>query len=119
MKFVRRFTTPGKVPIPEALRKEFEKAYLHSIVRKIEENNIPQSLVLNLDQTPSKYIPVSNKTMAAKGTKYVPIKGSSDQRMITTTFAITLDGHFLPMQLIYAGKTEVSPKSPVSFILFI
>ena len=41
MKFVRRFTTPGKVPIPEALRKEFEKAYLHSIVRKIEENNIP------------------------------------------------------------------------------
>ena len=119
MKFVRRFTTAGKVSVLEALRKELEKGYLRSIVRKIEENDIPLSLVLNLDQTPSKYIPVSNKTMAAKGTKYVPIKGSSDQRMITTTFTITLDGHFLPMQLIYVGKTEMSPKSPVSFILFI
>ena len=97
MKFVRRFTTPGKVAIPEALRKEFEKAYLHSIIRKIEENYIPQSLVLNLDQTPSKYIPVSNKTMAAKGAKHVPIKGSSDRRMITTTFTITLDRHVLLM----------------------
>ena len=26
------FTTTGKVPIPETLRKELEKAYLHSIV---------------------------------------------------------------------------------------
>ena len=32
MNFVRRFTTTGKVHIPEALRKELEKAYLHSIV---------------------------------------------------------------------------------------
>ena len=69
MKVVRRFTTTGKVSIPEALCKELEKAYLHSIVRKIEENDIPLSLVLNLDQTPSKYIPVSNKTMTAKGQK--------------------------------------------------
>ena len=50
MKFVRRFTTTGKVPIPEALHKELEKAYLHSIVRKTEENDIPPSSVLNLDQ---------------------------------------------------------------------
>ena len=49
MKFFRRFTTADKVSIPEAIRKELEKLYLHSIVRKIEENNIPLSLVLNLD----------------------------------------------------------------------
>ena len=69
MKFARRFTTTDKIPIPEALRNELEKAYLHSIVRKIEESDIPLSLVLNLDQTSSKYIPASNKTMAAKGSK--------------------------------------------------
>ena len=40
IKFVRRLTTTGKVPIPEALRKNLEKAYLHSILRKIEENDI-------------------------------------------------------------------------------
>ena len=67
MKFVRRFTTTGKVSIPETLGKELEKAYLHSIVRKFDKNGIPLTLVLNLDQTPSKYIPVYNKTMAAKG----------------------------------------------------
>ena len=105
MKFVRRFTTTGRVPIHESLRKELEKAYLHSIVRKIKENDISLSLVLNLDQTTSKYIPVSNKTMAAKGSKNAPIKGSTDKRMITATFTITLDGNFLPMQLIYGRKT--------------
>ena len=63
MKFLRRFNTTDKVPIPEALRKELEKGYLHSIVRKIEENNIPLSLVLNLDQTPPKYIPVSRNSL--------------------------------------------------------
>ena len=44
--------------------------------------------------------------MAAKGSKNVPIKGSTDKRMIRATFTITLDRHFLPMQLIYASKTK-------------
>ena len=120
MKFVRRFTTTGKVPVPEALCKELGKTYLHGIVTKIEENDIPLSLALNLDQTPSKYIPVSNKTMATKGSKIVPIKGSTDKRMITATFTITLDGHLLLMQLIYAGKTKKCfprVKVPSSFSL--
>ena len=62
MGFVKRFGTTGKVPIPEALRKELETSFLHDIVRKIEDNNILPSLVLNLDQTPSKYVPVSTKS---------------------------------------------------------
>ena len=118
MKFAIRFTTTGKVPIPGALCKELEKAYLHSIVRKIEENDIPLSLVLNLDQTPWKYIPVSN--MAARGSKTVPIKGLTNKLMITATFTINLDGHFLSMQLIYVGKTKIClrrVKFPSSFSL--
>ena len=46
--------------------------------------------------------------MAPKGSKTVPIKGSTEKRMITVTFTITLDGHFLPVQLIYGGKTSKS-----------
>lgn len=120
MGFVKRFGTTGKVPIPEALRKELETSYLHDIVRKIEDNNILPSLVLNLDQTPSKYVPVSNKTLAMKGAKTVPIKGSNDKRMITLTFTITLDGKFLPPQIIYGGKTLQSlprVKFPPTFSL--
>ena len=120
MKFVRRFGTTGKVPISESLREELEKSYLHGIVRKIEENSIPLSLVLNLDQTPSKYIPVFNKMLAPKGSKTVLIKGSTDKRMITATFTIILDGSFLPIQLAYGGKTKKSlprVKFPSSFSL--
>ena len=108
MKFVRRLGTTGKVEIPESLHKEIEISYLHSIVLTVEENNIPKSLVMNLDQTPTKFIPCSNKIMAKKGSKSVPSSGSTDKRMITAMFTITLDGTFLPPQLIYGGKTTKS-----------
>ena len=55
-----------------------------------------------------------------KGSKTVPIKGSTDKRSITATFTITLEGHFLPIQLIYAGKTKKSlprVQFPASFSL--
>ena len=39
----------------------------------------------------------------------------SDKCMITATFAITLNGTFLPMQLIYGGKTKQSLPPGVRF----
>ena len=95
MGFVRRLGTTGKVPIPDSLKKELQKSYLHGIVKKIEDYDIPPSLVLNVDQTPSKYIPVLNKTMVPKGSKTVPTKGSTKKRMITAAFTITIDGYFV------------------------
>ena len=70
--------------------------------------------MLNLNQTPSKFVPGCNKTMAAKGRKTVSIAGSTDKRMITATFVITLTGNFLLIQLIYGGKTTKS-LPPVKF----
>ena len=58
--------------------------------------------------------------MEEKSSSTVPINGVSDKRMITATFSISLDGKFLPIQLIYAGKTERSIpkiKFPKSFLL--
>jgi len=43
--------------------------------------------------------------MAAKGVHSVTIEGSADKRSITGTFTISFDGNFLPIQLIYGGKT--------------
>ena len=106
--FVRRQATTGKVAISEEVRKEIEKDYLHSIVAKIENNKIHPSLVLNLDQTPSKFVPGCNKTLAPQGSKSVSIKGATDKRTITVTFTISLEGEFLPMQIIYGGKTKKS-----------
>ena len=70
--------TTGKVEIPEGAKQEAELLYLHNIVTLVEEHNIPQNLILNLAQTPLKYVPVSHDTMAKKGVKSVAISGSAD-----------------------------------------
>ena len=36
----------------------------------------------------------------------VPIKGLTDKRNITLTLVISLSGEFLPLQIIYQGKTK-------------
>ena len=110
----------GKVEIPEGAKQEAELLYLHNTVTLVEEHNIPQNLILNLDQTPLKYVPVAHNTMAKKGVKSVAIAGSADKRRITGTFVITLNGHFLPLQLIYGGKINQSLpryKFPILFPL--
>ena len=108
MGFNRRAATTGKVDIPHGARKEAELTFLHDIVSKEENNKVPPSMILNLDQTPSKYIQSSRYTMESKGSKSVAIARSGDKRAITATFVITLEGSFLPMQLIYGGKTSKS-----------
>ena len=46
--------------------------------------------------------------MTAKGEHSVTIEGSVDKRSVTGTFSILFDGNFLPVQLIYGGKTTQS-----------
>ena len=108
MGFARRMKTTGEVEIPEGARKEAKLSYLHNIVALVEEHEIPPEPVINLHQTPLKYVPVSHHTMAKKGVKSVATAGSADKRCITGTFVITLKGDFLPIQFIYGGKMAQS-----------
>ena len=84
--------TSSKVEIPEGARKEVELCFMHQIAQMVETHNIPPSLVLNLDQTPTKYVPSARHTLAQRNSKSVVIAGSSDKRTIMATFTITLDG---------------------------
>ena len=115
MGFRKRGGTTAKVHIPDEVKKEMELTFLHEVVNTIEEHNMPPSLIINLDQTPTKFVPGSNSTLAKTGSTNVPIIGMSDKRMITATLAITLNGTFLPMQLIYGGKTKQSLSHGVRF----
>ena len=108
MKWNRRATTTSKLPIPLGVQQEAELLFLHDIVSKIESYSILHIMVLNLDQTPSKYFSTNRFTMAAKGSTTVALAGSEDKRTITATFTESLAGDFLGMQLIYGGKTERS-----------
>ena len=108
MGFVRRRGTTGNLEIPDGAFKESQLLFTHDIVSKVDKYNIPGSLIINIDQTPPKFVPVSRSTLAKKNSKAVAIKRSSDKRSITATFSITFSGTFLPMQLIYGGKNTKS-----------
>ena len=77
-----------------------------AISKVVYEHDIPSELVINLDQTPLFYITPGKYTFNIKGANNVPVKGIDDKRQITATFAVSAVGVFLPMQLIYTGKTN-------------
>ena len=58
--------TTGKVEILEKLKAEIETVYLYGIVQKINERKIPSSMIINLDQTPSKFVPGCSKILIKK-----------------------------------------------------
>ena len=105
MGYVKRRKTSSKLEIPDAARKEIEFLFYHEIDTYVEKFKITPFIILNLDQTPLKYVPVSQETMAPCGSTVVTIERTNDKRMITGTFAITFSGKLLPIQLIYEGKT--------------
>ena len=105
MGFVRRAKTTSKPEKPERAKSEAALILHHQIVDLVEKHHIPPSMVINIDQTPLKYAPVSNQSMAQKGSSNIAIHGSTYKNAITATFGITYDNQFLPMQLIYGGKT--------------
>ena len=96
----------SKWPIPEGAIKEAGSLFQHEIVSKVKRYKIPDTLILSLDHTPSKYATVAQTTLAKKNSKSVAIAGGSDKHSITATFTVSFDGTFLPMQLIYWGKDD-------------
>ena len=110
--FSRRAGTTTGPPVPLGIYEECKLTFLTDIKSCIAVHSIPLQLVLNANQTPSLYVSVGKTRMAARNSSSVPIKGLTDKRNITLTFVISLNGDFLPMQIIYQGKTKESqPRS--------
>ena len=108
MNFSRRAVTTSRPIITRSLWAEVRSRYLFEIIDNALKYSIPDELIINVDQTPSKFVATDNVTMAAKGEKHISRAGATDKRAITVTLCETLDGHILPFQLIYTGKTERS-----------
>ena len=105
MGFVRLAKTTSKREIPEGTKNEAALILHNQIANLVEKYQIPSSMLINIDQTPLKYAPESNQMMAQKGSKHVAIEGSTHKNAITATSGVTYDNQFLPIQLIYGGKT--------------
>ena len=82
MGFVRRGKTASKPEIPQRAKNEAALILQHQIVDLVEKYQIASLMLINIDQTPLKYAPVSNQTMAQKRSKHVAIEGSSYKNAI-------------------------------------
>ena len=51
------------------------------------------------------HVPPASWTIEVEGSKRVDLAGKDDKRQITACFAGTMEGDFLPPQLVYEGKT--------------
>ena len=111
----RHMTTTSKMPIAHGIIREAKLHFQRQIKTAHTNHSVPDELILNFDQTPLSYISVGKHTLEVRGTKTVPVAGKGDKRQITGTFTISKAGDFLPMQLIYEGKTEQCHPRGVEF----
>ena len=81
-----------------------------------EWHQIPDGLIINFDQTPLSCACSPNHTIHFKGGKSVPLVGKEKSKQITGTFSCTKSGIFLPMQLIYRGKTNCCHPTGTEFL---
>ena len=101
----RRATTSNVEPSAQLLAEEkfiFQKA----IAKVIQDSDILLDLVTNLVQTPLCYVSPGKYTFHFKRSKHVPVKVVDDKRPITVTFDVSAVGEFIPMHVIYGGKTK-------------
>ena len=85
---------------------ENKTQFVYDVKAIMELEEIPDYLVISWDHYGIHYIPVSNCTMEADGSKRVAIAGKDDKRQITAVLSVTMYGHFLPPQIIYKGTTK-------------
>ena len=105
MKFVQRKVTTDKSKHVVAEFLEPKEQFPADVIAMVEMEEIPPELILNWDQTGIKIVPSSTWAMEWQGTKRVDLVGVGDKRLITAVFCGSLVGDFLPIQVIYAGKT--------------
>ena len=104
--FKRKGTTQKKEPSKQFLLEE-KLTFQKKIFGVIFEHDIPKEVIINLDQTPISYVSPGKCTFDVESVETVSIKGIDDKRQITATFAISMSGEFLPIQVIYEGKTKI------------
>ena len=105
MGFVKRKGTKAVKTLPSDFE-QIKNDFVKRVTDTINENSVPDSLIINWDQTGCQPVPGGDWTMESKGSNQVTVAGIDDKRQITVLLGITKSGTLLPPQLIYAGKTE-------------
>ncbi|CAH1248633.1 Hypp8328 [Branchiostoma lanceolatum] len=91
--------------IPDDFEKTQDK-FEERIEEVVCQHDIPEEMILNLDQTGVNIVPVGTWTLKEEGSKHVPITSLEDKRQITVLLTTTLSGKLFPSQVLYHGKTD-------------
>ena len=112
MEYVRKTKMSSTRKIPDGARKEIECRYLCEIVSALKKWSIYIALNVNFDQAASKLVPVGRSTSAKCNSTNSTIASQSNKGTITTTFAVSLSGHFSSAQLIANGEATNAQRLP-------
>ena len=99
MKFVQRKVTTAKSKHTNTNFTRLKEQFLQDVVATVEMEEIPPELI------PNWIVPSNTWTIDQKGVKRVEVCGANEKRLITAVFWGSLIGDFLPIQVIYQGKT--------------
>ena len=95
--FTKRQVTTAKQPVSPDSLKEMGFFFHRAIKEFIDGYNIPDDLLININQTPLPFIILSKYSTDKKNLKLVPIANSADYRnLLNYPF-----WYLLPMQIIY------------------
>ena len=100
----RKCSNAGK--ISQSCFTELQDVFLADIKAEVLINDIPSDLIINWDQTSIQLVPTGDWTLNRAGERIIPIHNPDDKRQITAVIAATMTGEYLPIQLIYKGKTD-------------
>ena len=102
----RRGTTKSRVTVDNFDR--IKKDFLAEITSTVEMEEIPPGTYFQLGSNGHPFSTSIILDNGSQGANRVEIAGLTDKRQITAVFCGNMNGEFLPIQLIYAGKPGVS-----------
>ena len=100
----RRASTSARLPVEDF--DAVKKCFLDRIVEAVQLHSISKALIINLDETDLKLVPVSSWTLEQQGTAKIKVAGVDDKREVTAVVAASMTGDLLPLQMLYTGVTE-------------
>ena len=100
MNSVKRKDTTSKSKYSIENFAKAKNSFLKSITKIVAIEEIPPELVLNWDQTGLNIVPSSFWTMDQRGQKRIELIGLKNKRQITAVFCCSIQGAFLPLQVI-------------------
>ena len=82
--------------------------FIYVLSKALGDNNVPDELVVNIDETAVQFVPSVTRTRCPKGAKRVRLIGiGMEKPQITTTFGGVATGKILePVQDIFGGTTN-------------